>query len=92
MPMTEDFSAFLDTEEHATIAVYRTLEVAGIFEDQYVEVNNVETLKPTFLTNVDAVPDIKRGNPIFVDNIEYKVAAKQLDGTGMILIILEAAH
>lgn len=92
MPMTEDFSAFLDESEHATTAVYKTLDVLGIFEDQYVEVNGVETLKPTFFTDAVSLPEIVRGNPMLIDNVEYKVAAKQPDGTGMILIILEAIH
>ena len=92
MPMTEDFSAFLNSDEHGTTAVYKTTDVVGIFENQYIEINGVETLSPTFLVNVDAVPNIVRGNTLRISNKEYRVAGKQLDGTGMVLIILEAPN
>lgn len=92
MPMTEDFTAFLNTSEHATTAVYKTTAVEGIFEDLYVEVNGVESLKPTFLVNVAAVPNIKRDNTLRINNVEYRVAGQQPDGTGMVLVILEAPN
>jgi hypothetical protein len=92
MPMVEDFTAFLNADEHATTAMYKTTDVDGIFEDLYVEVSGVESLKPTFLVNVAAVPNIKRDNTLRINNIEYRVAAKQPDGTGMVLIILEAPN
>jgi len=92
MPMTEDFSAFLDVNEHATVAIYKTNSVSGIFEDQYVAVNGIETVKPTFLVDVASVPNIVRGNTLRLNNKEYSVVSKQVDGTGMILIILEAPN
>jgi len=92
MPMAEDFTAFLDANEHATTAVYKTVDVVGIFENQFVLVNGVETVKPTFLVDLASVPEIVRDNTLRIDNKEYRVAGKQPDGTGMVLIILEAPN
>jgi len=92
MPFEEDFSAFLDSEEHATTAIYKTKSVDGIFEDQFVLVNGVETIKPTFLVDLASVPNIVRDNTLRINDKEYRVAGKQPDGTGMVLIILEAPN
>ena len=90
--MTEDFDAFFNSAEHGTEAVYKTTSIVGIFENQYVEVNGVQSLKPTFLVNLTAVPNIKRGNSITIDNVVYKFMFKQDDGTGMTMLILEASN
>ena len=92
MPMTEDMTAFFNTAEHGTTAVYKTTDVVGIFENQYVEINGVQSLKPTFLTAVDSVPNIKRGNYIKINNVDYSFIMSQIDGTGLALLILEAPY
>jgi len=92
MSMTEDYTVFLNSVEHGTAAVYKTTSIVGIFENQYIEVNGVETLAPTFMIDLLSVPNIVRGNTLRINNLEYRVAGKQPDGTGMVLIILEAPN
>lgn len=89
MPMTEDFTAFLNTSEHATEATYNAAAVNGIMEDQFVAVNGIESVKPTFLCAVADVSGIAHGNSITINSIIYTVVGTQLDGTGMILLILK---
>lgn len=92
MPMTEDMTVFFNVGEHATAATYKTTTVKGIFENQYVEVNGVQSVKPTFLTAVDSVPGIVRGNKILIENISYTFIFHQPDGTGLTLLVLEAPN
>ena len=90
MPMTEDFSSFLSTTEHATTGIYKTNSIVGIFENSFVEVNGVQSVKPTFLVSESDVPSIVRGNTITIDNVAYTFIMDQPDGTGMTMLILEA--
>lgn len=92
MAMTEDMSAFFNTSEHAETAIYKTQEIDGIFENQYVEVNGVQSLKPTFLIDDESVPTIKRGNALRIKDIEYSYIHQQSDGTGVTLLILEVVN
>ena len=92
MPMIEDMSAFLNSDEHGTIATYKTTEIVGIFENQYVEIGGVQSVKPTFLIDDASAPNIARGNTITIDGIVYKFILSQPDGTGMTLLVLEATN
>jgi len=89
MPMTEDFTAFFDTDEHATAATYNASTVNGIMEDQFVEVNGMEATKPTFLCAEADVSGIAHGSSITINAIVYSVVGHQPDGTGLILLILQ---
>jgi hypothetical protein len=89
MPMTEDFSAFFNADEHATTATYLAASVIGIFEDLFVAVNGVESTRPTFLCPVADVPSVAHGSTITINAIDYTVVGHQPDGTGLILLILE---
>lgn len=92
MPMTEDFGAFLNSNEHGTVATYKTTDVVGIFENLYVEVSGVGSMKPTYNVDEESVPNIARGNKLYINNVEYRVAMVQPDGTGMTLLVLEAMN
>lgn len=90
MPMTEDFSAFFNASEHGTTATYNAADVVGIFEDRYVEVNGVETVKPTFACAEAEVAGVAHNDTITINALVYTVKGTQPDGTGVILLILQA--
>lgn len=90
MPMTEDFTAFFNSVEHGTEATYSAATVIGIMEDQFVEVNGVESTRPTFLCAASDVSGISHGSSITINAIIYSVVGHQSDGTGLILLILKA--
>ena len=89
MPMTEDFTAFFDTDEHATAATYNASTVNGIFEDQFVSVGGIESSKPTFTCAEADVTGIKNGDTLIVNSVDYKVVGTQPDGTGMMFLVLQ---
>ena len=89
MPMTEDFTAFFNSSEHGTEATYNAASVVGIFEDQFVEVGGIESVKPTFLCSTADVSGIAHNDNITINAIIYAVVGLQPDGTGVILLILK---
>jgi hypothetical protein len=89
MPMTEDFSAFFNTAEHAVEATYNANPVNGIFENQYVEIEGVGSTNPTFLCAEADVAGIVNGDTITINSVDYVVVGPpQNDGTGLTLLIL----
>lgn len=90
MPMTEDFTAFFNIAEHGTTATYNAADVVGIFEDQFVEVSGIESIKPTFTCAAADVSGVAHGDSITIDAVIYNVQGLQPDGTGTIMLILRA--
>jgi len=85
----EDLSEFLDDAELADNATIGTSIVAGIFENQFVEVQGVEGMRPVFTCAEANVASIKHGDIISLKAGSYKVAGVQSDGTGLTSLILE---
>lgn len=89
MPMTEDFTAFFNVDEHATAATYNAATVDGIFEDQFVAVNGIESSHPTFNCAEADVTGIAHGDTITINSVAYTVVGHQPDGTGLMFLILK---
>ena len=88
--MTEDYTAFFNATEHGTTALYNAANVIGIFEDRYVEVSGVESVKPTFTCSAAEVTGIAHGSTITINALVYTVKGVQPDGTGVVLLVLQA--
>lgn len=86
---TEDLSEFLNADELATNATIGALTVAGIFDNQFVEVLGVEGLRPIFTCAASDVPSIGHGDNVTINSTLYKVVGVQPDGTGLTSLILE---
>jgi len=86
---TEDLSEFLDSTEMADNATIGAATVAGIFDNQFVEVHGIEGVRPVFVCNEADVPSIAHGDALTIKTVSYKVAGVQPDGTGLTSLILE---
>lgn len=89
MPMTEDFTAFFNTDEHATAATYEGSTVNGVFDREYSAVLGLEANTPTFTCDESDVSDIAHGDTITIDGTDYTVREIQPDGTGVVVLVLE---
>jgi len=66
-----------------------TITISGIFDTEYVEINQMESLVPTFTCRTADVSAARTGARMTVDSVEYSVRIPQSDGTGMTTLILE---
>lgn len=94
MPMTEDFTAFLNTGEFATAVTVDGNAVDAIFDNAYVEVGfdgvSVESVGPVLHCTTADVSTAVQGTAAVVNAVNYTVAEVQPDGTGMTLLRLRA--
>ena len=94
MPFTEDFSAFLDTDEFATAVTVDGNAVNAIFDNDYVAVDldgvTLESLGPVLLCATADVSAAVQGTAAVVNAVNYTVAEVRPDGTGMTLLRLRA--
>ena len=87
---SEDFTVYTDPSGLGDIAIIEGEEVWGVFDRQYIEVSGVDGYSPTFLVADDDAGSITKNSTIIsVDLVDYLAVAKQPDGTGMTLLILE---
>lgn len=63
--------------------------VVGLFEDQYVDVNSVECLTPTFLCNTADIPDDTHDYMLTFSGTTYRVIRPEPSSDDMTLLILE---
>lgn len=92
--LTSDLDKFLNTSQFAKTAVIGSgtrnqVSINGIFENEYIESVDVNSLTPTFLCKTSDLTNIKVGNNLTVDNTDYKIRDPQQDGTGLTLLVLE---
>ena len=85
----EDFTEFLDSTEMADNATIGASTIAGIFDNQFVEVHGIEGVRPVFTCAELNVSTIAHGDALTINTISYKVAGIQPDGTGLTSLILE---
>lgn len=85
----EDLSEFLDATEMADNATIGGATVAGIFDNQFVEVHGIEGVRPVFTCDEDDVSSLSHGSSLTIKSTSYKVAGIQPDGTGLTSLILE---
>ena len=84
-----DRAEFLNTDDFAVVATYQGASINGIFGNEFVEINGIESSRPIFLATAADVPDDPHGNTIVIDSINYLIVGHQPDGTGLITLILE---
>lgn len=93
MALQENFDIYFDTRFGGTNATIGGNPVVGIFDNEYVEIDNgvapVVGTKPTLtVRDSDAVGAIA-GTNVVVGSTNYKVIIPQPDGTGVTVLILE---
>ena len=87
---TEDLTAFFDADELADTATVGSSSIYGIFNREFVEVQNVEGYYPTFLlSDTDAASITKNSTVLTISSVNYTAISKRPDGTGTTLLILE---
>lgn len=93
MPFTEDLTAFLDTADFATSAVFsRTgATVNVIFDDEYKDPLGIESSGPRAVGRVADFAGIRREDTLVINSTVYLVTNTEPDGTGMLLIKLQEA-
>lgn len=65
--------------------------IRGVFSQSYVEVEQVQSLKPTlFISLTDLVDEPRRGDQVTVDTDTYRVLVSQPDFAGGATLILQA--
>lgn len=86
---SEDLSLFFNANDFAvTVNIDGLANVNGIFEEQYIEVNYVQTKKPIFtFASADYLVTL---DSILVNGLEvFKVKGIEPDGSGITRLILE---
>lgn len=84
----EDLSVFFDTDDFAVEVTLDGTSVNGIFGEESVEVNFVQTTAPSF-TYRHADKAVAIDSTLVNGATTYKVKNMQPDGTGLMLLILE---
>lgn len=86
MAFTEDLNDFVNDDTPGYKVLLINYEnVAGIFDEEYVEAGFVETNNPIFTTKTSSLVDVEQ-DTLVIDEVtgkEYRVAGVQPDGTGM---------
>ncbi len=86
----EDITAFLATEEFATLATIGATTVPGIFDDAYQDVLGiVPGSQMIFLCATASVASVAVGDSVTIDSTAYRIAEIQPDGTGMTRLLLK---
>lgn len=84
----EDLTVFFDTDDFAISCTLGGTAVNGIFTDEPVEVNFVQTTSPAFTYR--AADKTATIDMVLVNGSDsYKVKNMQPDGTGLMMLILE---
>ena len=98
MPFTENLAAFFNTAEFATAALYtpgvgQPSTVNGIFDNGDIElpigIARIEGNEPKFHCALADMPSPKNGETLQINSINYVIRARQQDGTGVQVVILE---
>lgn len=90
MPFTEDLTAFLDTDDFATSAVFsRTgATVDVIFDDDYKDPLGIESSGPRAVGRVADFAGVVHQDTLTLNSIAYIIIGVEPDGTGMLALRL----
>ena len=86
---TENLSEFFDVDEMAEIGLIKSFKIAGIFDNQYIDIHGVEGFRPIFVCSEKLLPPYKHGDEMIINNNDFHIVGAQPDGTGLISLILE---
>ena len=84
MAFVEDFTEFFDTDDFAINATIAGSVVSGILDEAFIEVAGIEGVHPTFACANADVQGVGHGG-----STTYHVIGIQVDGTGMVELVLE---
>jgi hypothetical protein len=93
MAFTEDLTVFLaDFGETVTLD---GVSVTAVFDVEYVRADagplGMASTSPALTVPTDSVPASPIGKPVVARSVSYTIAEHISDGTGMSILILEAA-
>lgn len=95
MAFVEDFSAFFNPADFAFNANLGGVVIACIFDKAYqlgnVGNSGMATTAPVLTLATAVVPADPVGTAVVVSGVSYTVVAHEPDGTGVSLLMLEAA-
>jgi len=90
-----DLASFFDTDEHAVVAVIESVNVSGVFDNDYIDALDVSGTVPMFTcaaTDLYAiVPAVGRGTTAVINSVSYIIENIKNDGTGVAILILSEA-
>ena len=100
MGITEEFSIYFNsTDGMAVDATYtsklfahpssQSETVPGIFDNEYIEIEDVSSSRPVFMYESAQITSIARGDKLTINSIVYTVRDFQPDGTGSTVLVLE---
>ncbi len=93
MAFAENLAPFFSTSDFAVAALWNgATSVNVIFDRAYIGAlaNVVEASGPVFTCAAEDIPGVKHGDTFVIDSTTYKVVGVEPDGTGVVLIRLEA--
>lgn len=92
---TENLAAFINPAEFAQRITLAGVEVAAIFDNAYAQggvgVLGMAGTQPALTLPTASVPATPEGAAVTVGTTSYLVASHEPDGTGMSVLLLEAA-
>lgn len=90
MAMTEDLTAFIDTDEFAVEAVWNAATVKVIFDAPYSQNLDIAGSNPSILVKVADMQSATVGDEVVIDGTTYLIAEPpEPDGTGLMRVQLE---
>jgi hypothetical protein len=90
MAFAEDVTDFIDPDDFAVVASIDGEPVNGIFDRAYVDVNGVDSLRPTFYCALDDVLSITQGVTVDVNSENFKVLDVQREDLFVLLVLKNA--
>lgn len=88
--LSEDLALFFQHCEFAVTARWKqTHLIKGLFENAYVEVQQVESTAPAFICAASEVPGIQQRDELIIHDERYRIVNVRPDGTGLVTLILE---
>lgn len=66
------------------------VDIKGIFENKYVEVNGIQSLSPILTINLnDLEGDPVRGDTVTIGSVNYRILESRKDGLSASILILQ---
>ncbi len=98
MPFAENIVDFFDDQDFAVVATYTPQvgvekQILGIFDNEYLAVAggmvDVSGENARFTCAFADISDVKFGDSLSIDSIDYKIVGIEPDGTGVTTLVLE---
>jgi len=90
MPFQENIAVFFNTDDFATIAIYKNNRISGIFSEGYIEIKNIASCRPLFTCALTDVKEAILQDSLTINQTDYQIIAAKPDGThSIITLVLE---